>query len=135
MGLKRRNKVSAEFNMSSLTDIIFLLLIFFMLTSSIVAPNALNMKLPSSSPTTSSVPPSTVKVEIKRNGTYYVEGTKITSSRLRGRLRYLINQKENPKKVTITVAPDKGTGVEHVVLVLDLARQLKVNTVLASKPD
>ena len=51
MGLKKRSKVSAEFSMSSLTDIIFLLLIFFMLTSSLVAPNALNLKLPGSSRT------------------------------------------------------------------------------------
>lgn len=46
---KKKSKISAEFNMSSLTDIIFLLLIFFMLTSSIVAPNALNLKLPGTS--------------------------------------------------------------------------------------
>ena len=46
MAVKKRSKVSAEFNMSSLTDIIFLLLIFFMLTSSIVTPNALNLQLP-----------------------------------------------------------------------------------------
>ncbi|MFM9952070.1 MAG: ExbD/TolR family protein, partial [Saprospiraceae bacterium] len=49
MGLKKRSKVSSQFNMSSLTDIIFLLLIFFMLTSTVVAPNALNLKLPGSS--------------------------------------------------------------------------------------
>lgn len=48
MALKKRSRVSAQFNMSSLTDIIFLLLIFFMLTSSLVAPNALNLKLPGS---------------------------------------------------------------------------------------
>ena len=51
MGIKKRNKVNAQFSMSSLTDIIFLLLIFFMLTSSLVAPNALNLKLPGSSRT------------------------------------------------------------------------------------
>ena len=49
MGMKKRAKVSAEFSMSSLTDIIFLLLIFFMLTSSVVVPNALNLQLPGQS--------------------------------------------------------------------------------------
>ena len=49
MSLKRKNKTSSEFSMSSMTDIIFLLLIFFMLTSNLVAPNALNLKLPGKS--------------------------------------------------------------------------------------
>jgi biopolymer transport protein ExbD len=49
MGLKKRAKVNAEFNMSSLTDIIFLLLIFFMLTSSLVTPNAINLAIPGNS--------------------------------------------------------------------------------------
>jgi biopolymer transport protein ExbD len=48
MALRSRNKVSANFNMSSMTDIVFLLLIFFMLTSTLVSPNALKLLLPSS---------------------------------------------------------------------------------------
>ena len=48
MALRSRNKVSANFNMSSMTDIVFLLLIFFMLTSTLVSPNALKLLLPNS---------------------------------------------------------------------------------------
>ena len=76
MGMKKRTKVSAEFSMSSLTDIIFLLLIFFMLTSSMVVPNALNLQLPGSKqsrpsqPTTTSPP----TVTINDNGTYLLDG-------------------------------------------------------------
>jgi biopolymer transport protein ExbD len=55
MGLKKRNKVSAEFSMSSLTDIIFLLLIFFMLTSSVVTINAFNLKMPGNGSTSVTV--------------------------------------------------------------------------------
>ena len=61
MALQKRSKVSAEFNMSSLTDIIFLLLIFFMLTSTVVAPNALNLKLPGRADTPTS--PSTERLD------------------------------------------------------------------------
>ncbi|MCB0596361.1 MAG: biopolymer transporter ExbD, partial [Phaeodactylibacter sp.] len=78
MGLKKRSKVSAEFSMSSLTDIIFLLLIFFMLTSSLVAPNALNLKLPSSSKTST---PSTNKIDdvrISQGGNYYLNNRSIS---------------------------------------------------------
>ena len=64
MGLRKKNKASAEFSMSSLTDIIFLLLIFFMLTSSLVVPNALNLKLPGKrkSSTVLKAPPSKIEL-------------------------------------------------------------------------
>jgi biopolymer transport protein ExbD len=80
MAIKKRGKVNAEFNMSSLTDIIFLLLIFFMLTSSIVIPNALNLQLPGKK---TSPPPPTAKnkiVAVSENGTYSLNGAPINLS-------------------------------------------------------
>ena len=65
MTLKSRNKVSANFNMSSMTDIIFLLLIFFMLTSTLISPNALDLLLPSSKSQT--VEKQTISVEIQKD--------------------------------------------------------------------
>ena len=65
MGIKKKSKVSAAFNMSSLTDIIFLLLIFFMLTSSAIVPNALNLQLPgkkSSTPVDTKNKPAVVNI-------------------------------------------------------------------------
>ena len=86
MGLKKRSKVSAEFSMSSLTDIIFLLLIFFMLTSSLVSPNALFLKLPGkNNPTISSVNPP--DIAIQRNGTYLLDGRQVSVSTLRSEIR------------------------------------------------
>ena len=78
MAVKKRSKVSAEFNMSSLTDIIFLLLIFFMLTSSIVTPNALNLQLPGKK---TSPPPPKAKnkiVSIDESGAYTLNGAPIS---------------------------------------------------------
>ena len=70
MGMKKRTKVSAEFSMSSLTDIIFLLLIFFMLTSSMVIPNGLNLRLSGQSNTKNDVQPKypPLQVVINKNG-------------------------------------------------------------------
>ena len=76
MGLKKKSKVSAEFSMSSLTDIIFLLLIFFMLTSSLIQPNAINMKLPTTSRTKTPPQKKLDKVEIRKGGKYYFNGTR-----------------------------------------------------------
>ncbi|HSM49748.1 MAG TPA: biopolymer transporter ExbD, partial [Draconibacterium sp.] len=62
MALKRRNKVNAQFSMSSMTDIVFLLLIFFMVTSTLVAPNALKLLLPQSNNQTSAKPITTISI-------------------------------------------------------------------------
>ena len=70
MGLRSKNKVSPNFNMSSMTDIVFLLLIFFMLTSTMVSPNALKLLLPSSSTQTRAA--QTVSVSITKELDYYI---------------------------------------------------------------
>ncbi len=70
MALKHRNKVNASFSMSSMTDIVFLLLIFFMVTSTLIAPNALKLLLPESNNQTSAKPITTIS--ITRDLKYYV---------------------------------------------------------------
>ena len=128
MGLKKRNKVSAQFNMSSLTDIIFLLLIFFMLTSTIVAPNALNLKLPG---TSKAQPPSKEKmadVRVLSNGTFQWNRKSVSRPQLESELRGLARQ--NKSKRNFTISPDKKTPVENVVYVMDMAMKLNLNAVL-----
>lgn len=129
MGVKKRNKVNAQFNMSSLTDIIFLLLIFFMLTSNLVAPNALNLKLPGQSSAPSDSPDPT-DVNIKKNGTFYLDGRKISSANLEIALKRLV--KKN-RKMDITISPDKGAPVEGVVRVMDIAMRYRINAILATE--
>lgn len=127
MGLKKRSKVSAEFNMSSLTDIIFLLLIFFMLTSSLVAPNSLNLKLPGSS---NSRVPSTTKLDnirISKSGKYYFNGKRMP---LRDLERNMRRAARGSGKVNMTISPDKDTPTEYVVAVMDAAMRYNVNGIL-----
>ncbi len=117
--------------MSSLTDIIFLLLIFFMLTSSLVAPNALNLKLPSSS---RSAQPSTSQVDdvrISTSGSYFLNNKRQSLSDLEQQMRQL----SRSSKPSIIISPDKGTPTEYVVAVMDLAMRYKVNGVLATEKD
>jgi biopolymer transport protein ExbD len=119
--------------MSAMTDIIFLLLIFFMLNSSLVSPNALNLKLPSSSAKT--VAPAAIPVSIEKNGTYYIEGDRVSESSLESRLRARIRQEDKPAKdVTITIVAERGVPIENVVKVMDIAMQLRVNAILATEP-
>lgn len=129
MGFKKKQKVSAEFNMSSLTDIIFLLLIFFMLTSSLVTPNALNLKLPGKKSSSSSNTPSQIQaVSIAQNGTYYLDGARIAYPQLRNKMRSL--KKARGKDATIRISPHAKSSNDKVVAVLDLAYQYGLKTVL-----
>ena len=131
MGLKKRSKVSAEFSMSSLTDIIFLLLIFFMLTSNLVAPNALNLKLPGTSNTSI---PSTSRIDdvrITKSGNYRLNGDGITLANLE---RTLANKaRGGGGKLSMTISPDKGTPVEHVVAIMNIAMRYDINGILAAE--
>ncbi|KGE89851.1 MAG: ExbD/TolR family protein [Phaeodactylibacter xiamenensis] len=131
MGIKKRSKVSAEFSMSSLTDIIFLLLIFFMLTSSLVAPNALNLKLPSSSRSSSPSSGQVEDVRISRSGNYFLDNRRRSLGDMENEIRRI----SRSSKPSITISPEKGTPTEHVVAIMDLAMRYKVNGVLATEKD
>ncbi|MEM9820481.1 MAG: biopolymer transporter ExbD [Bacteroidota bacterium] len=132
MGIKKRNKVSAEFSMSSLTDIIFLLLIFFMLTSNLVAPNALNLKLPGkSNPTVSSSNPPDVR--ISRDGTFYLDNRKMSSDVVLSSAIRRLRNSNGGKTLDVTISPHPDSPVEKLVTVMDIAMRLKVNAILATE--
>lgn len=133
MGLKRRIRVEPEFSLAAMIDVIFLLLMFFMLTSKFVTPNALNLSLPSSNSTTMASP--TLSVSIRSTGEYYIE-TKLTPEKallpaLQAKIKSL---GKTPKETTITVVAERGTPVENVVTILDIANKLQVKTILATDP-
>ena len=126
MGLKKKSKVNAEFSMSSLTDIIFLLLIFFMLTSSLVAPNALNLKLPGKSNSNTSQSDPKPSVTISSSGSYSWNGQNVSFPSIESELRKLSRNSDK----SFTIAPAKQTPVEKVVAVMDAAMRYKLNAIL-----
>lgn len=128
MGLKKKSKVSAEFNMSSLTDIIFLLLIFFMLTSSLVVPNALNLKLPGRTSSKQQLKTDPYNVKIVRDGKYFLAGKRISATNLEKQVSDLRKRNGKDASMVITYHPD--TPNEYVVRVMDVAYRNSVTTVL-----
>jgi len=128
MGMKKRTKVSAEFSMSSLTDIIFLLLIFFMLTSSMVVPNALNLRLPGKSSKTTNQPkyPPT-EVKISKDGTFYFNGKKSTRTTIEKNVNKLRKERS---KFSMIVIPDDKAPTAKVVAILDIAFRYKVDAIM-----
>ncbi|MBL7827749.1 MAG: biopolymer transporter ExbD [Saprospiraceae bacterium] len=133
MGLKRRQRVEPEFSLAAMIDVIFLLLMFFMLTSNFVTPNALNLQLPSS--TSKSMASPSLSVSVKADGTFYIDRQNIDKLKLEAALRSRLKaENKDPKTLTMTVAADKAATVEDVVFILDIANRLKVKTILATNP-
>lgn len=130
MGLKKNSKVSAEFSMSSLTDIIFLLLIFFMLTSNFVRLQPFD--LPESDSKT--VAPVSVVVSITQDGSYEVDDQRVSESNLAGVLRNKVRAINDQEHTAITVVAEVGTDFEKVTVVLGIAAALKVQAILATQP-
>ena len=130
MGLRSRNKVSANFNMSSMTDIVFLLLIFFMLTSTLVSPNALKLLLPSSKSKT--LEKQTISISITKDIDFYINENKVTAESIEQELKLLI---KNEKEPAIILHTDKTVAIEHVVKVMDIAYRNKYKIVLATTPN
>ena len=117
--------------MSSLTDIIFLLLIFFMLTSTLVAPNALNLKLPGSSRSNVVSSSQIDDIRITGSGRYYLNRKRIELAALEQEMRNRAGRSSD--KLNVTISPDKGTPTEHVVAVMDIAMRLNINGILATE--
>ena len=130
MSLKSRNKVSAEFSMSSMTDIVFLLLIFFMVTSTLIAPNALKLLLPESNSQAPSKPQ--VTVSITKDFQYFIGETKVSSlSDLEYKLRVKLAKEEKP---TLSLHVDKSVPMGEVVKVMNIAKDNKFRVILATNP-
>jgi len=128
MALRSRNKVSPDFNMSSMTDIVFLLLIFFMLTSTLVSPNALKLLLPNSKSKT--LEKQTVSVSITKDIDFFINENQITEEQLEKQLILILEESNEPG---IILHADKSVDIEHVVKVMDIAYRNKYKIVLATK--
>lgn len=130
MNLRGRNKVTPDFNMSSMTDIVFLLLIFFMLASTLVTTNAIDILLPSASGKTENK--KSVAVSIKQDLTYYIDQKRVGESMLESELIAALSKEEKP---TLVLRAEKSVPVEHVVKVMDIANRNKFKVILAVKPN
>lgn len=129
MNFRGRNKVTPEFNMSSMTDIVFLLLIFFMIASTLVTTNAIDILLPKASGKTENK--RSVAVSIKKDLTYYIDQKRVGESVLENELLAKLSGQDKP---TIVLRAEKSVPVENVVKVMDIANRNKFKVILAVKP-
>ncbi len=132
MALKRRNKVNAAFSMSSMTDIVFLLLIFFMVTSTLIAPNALKLMLPQSNNQTAAKAQTTVS--ITKNLQYYVNDAgnvkRVSFNEIEPTL---VKQFGDKKDIFISLHAEKSVPIEEVVKIMNIARKHEFKMILATQ--
>ncbi len=130
MNLRGRNRVSAEFSMSSMTDIVFLLLVFFLLTSPAITPEALDLILPKAKGKTTNV--QQASVSITKEGAYYVDKERVSEYAIESELKKVLEGKDEP---TIIIRAEEGVPIENAVLVMDIANRNKYKVVLAVRPN
>ena len=118
MKFKRRNQSLAEFQFSSLTDVVMLLLIFFIITSQYVVQSGVKVKLLGSK-TSEQVVPSEFVVTITKEGTFYLGETIVAEPELEGRLKSLRSKSD---EANLIIASDKDVAIEKVVMVIDAAK-------------
>lgn len=127
MNIKGRNKVSPEFSMSSMTDIVFLLLVFFMLTAN--SPNALDLLLPKAKGKSTNV--QNVSVSINKNLRYFIDKKETTLTNMETDLKKALQGIENP---TIILRVEESVPIEKAVSVMDIANKNQYKLILAVRP-
>jgi biopolymer transport protein ExbD len=130
MNLRGRNKVSAEFSMSSMTDIVFLLLVFFLLTSPAITPDALDLILPKAKGKTSNI--QKASVSISKDGAYYVNKERVSEYSIESELKKALAGQEEP---TVILRAEEGVPIEDAVFVMDIANRNNFKVVLAVRPN
>ncbi|MGG6231764.1 ExbD/TolR family protein [Tenacibaculum sp. SDUM215027] len=128
MNLRGRNKVNPNFNMSSMTDIVFLLLIFFMLTSTLVTVSAIDVLLPKAGGKTENN--TSVAVTITNDALFYIDKTKVSNVNLE---RELLTKVGADKKKTVVIRGDQNVQYKNVMQVIDIANRNKLKMILAVK--
>ena len=128
--IKRARKPNPNFNMSSMTDIVFLLLIFFMVTSTLINPNALRLLLPKSTNQTSNQPSAVVSID--RNLTFYFNQKVVPFSQLESKIGEALKNAEDP---CVSIEAEKSVPIEQVVRVMNIAKTYGYKAILATEPE
>jgi biopolymer transport protein ExbD len=134
MALKKRNRVDSSFSMSSMTDIVFLLLIFFMVTSTLIAPNALKLLLPQSNNQTQAKPITTISITSDLK--YFVNNNgnlkQMRFSEIEPFLQQTIGSGED---IYLSLHADKSVPIDEVVKIMNIARRNEYKMILATSPE
>jgi biopolymer transport protein ExbD len=128
MNLRRRNRAVGEVYSASLNDIMFFLLLFFLITSTMATPNVLKLLLPNAKSSTQSVK-HPITISVTENLEYAVNNTPVSQEQLEPMITDLIKDQPDP---TALLKVDKTVQVQNLVDLLDIGNRLKIKMVLAT---
>ncbi|WP_316747513.1 biopolymer transporter ExbD [Pedobacter gandavensis] len=131
MNLRKRNKGTVEVHTSALNDIMFFLMLFFLLASAAVNPQVVKLLLPRSESGQQSAAQKTVTVSIDEKLNYYVDKERTT---LEGILPAIETYQKASPDLTIVLYVARGVSIENTMTVFDVANKLKLKVVLAVEP-
>lgn len=129
MAIRSKNKVNTNFNMSSMTDIVFLLLVFFIIASTLISPNALEVLLPKAS-STPGPQKQTVNVSITQDLKYFVNKDEVQETEIENHLLSLVEGEEDPG---IILRAEQSVPIQNVVVIMDIANRNELKLVLATE--
>src|SRR3954468_24335965 len=128
MNLRKRRERTTEVYTSSLSDIMFFLLLFFLITSTLATPNVLKLLLPNAKSSTQSIK-HPITISVTADLQYAVNNTPVTEDILEATLAAAIKDQTDP---TALVKIDKSVQVQNLVDLLDIGNRLKIKMVLAT---
>ena len=133
MAIKHGSKVDKSFSASSMTDLMFLLLLFLLIATTLINPNALKLMLPKSSNQLKDKAMTTVSIQDTGHGyRYYVELQDVGS--IEGVERALSTRLEGQEEPTVSLHCDKTVAVDEVVKVMNIAKDNNYKLILATSP-
>lgn len=130
MAIRRGSKVNAAFSSASMTDLMFLLLVFMLIATTLINPNALKLTLPTSNNQIKEKPYTTVSITADLH--YYVETSPVPLSGLEEALRQRLDGVESP---TVSLHADKSVPIDNVVKVMNIAKNNRWTMILATSPN
>ena len=129
MNLRKRKKITAEVATSSMNDIMFFLMLFFLIMSTLLNPNVVKLTLPSSKHN-QALRQKEVTISVTKDMQYFVNNAPVTYAMLEP---LLTNELAKSKDLTVILRCDSGLTIQDLVTVLEIGNKLKVKMVLATK--
>ncbi|EOR96587.1 MULTISPECIES: ExbD/TolR family protein [Arcticibacter] len=130
MNLRKKNKPTVEVNASAMSDIMFFLMLFFLIASTVTNPNIIKLMLPKSD-TGQSVSKKTVTISVTKDLEYFMDKQQVQLDEIQGRLLAMSTKAD---ALTIILYVDRTVAIQDVVQIMDIANRLSIKLVLATEP-
>ena len=132
MKLKRKREMQAEVYTSSLNDIMFFLLLFFLIISTLVNPSVIQLMLPKASANVQKISKQTINLSVTKDLKYYFDDKPIAFDDIKPRIQKMVT---NPENITIILRVDRTIQLQDLVSILDIGNQLHVKMILATQKE